>query len=106
MRLSTTSGHLNLLSFCYRPTGPADQEQRTASPTTVYLNVYDLIEQNHWTYWCGVGEGSGPLLLAAIARSSWFPCGHQLGGVPLAPGLLCAVPPSDRGLRPSLPAAH
>lgn len=22
---------------------------------TVFLNVYDLVEQNHWTYWCGVG---------------------------------------------------
>ncbi|GAB4820977.1 hypothetical protein N2152v2_008023 [Parachlorella kessleri] len=36
-------------------TGPAPQELQASSATTVYLNVYDLIEQNHWTYWCGVG---------------------------------------------------
>lgn len=23
--------------------------------SAVYLNVYDLIEHNDWTYWCGVG---------------------------------------------------
>ena len=21
----------------------------------VYLNIYDLSDQNNWTYWCGVG---------------------------------------------------
>ena len=21
----------------------------------VYLNIYDLSDQNSWTYWCGVG---------------------------------------------------
>lgn len=21
----------------------------------VYLNVYDLIDHNDWTYWCGIG---------------------------------------------------
>lgn len=32
--------------------GPRSHERRQ---TPVYLNVYDLLQQNDYTYWCGIG---------------------------------------------------
>lgn len=38
------------------PSGSSEPQQpQPRQAGTIYLNVYDLVEQNDWTYWCGVG---------------------------------------------------
>ncbi|KAL4445307.1 hypothetical protein ABPG77_011132 [Micractinium sp. CCAP 211/92] len=69
---------------------------------TVYLNVYDLLQQNDWTYWCGFGVFHSGVEVYGVEYAFG---GHEYD----APGVFATNPreaPGTVAWREAVPVGH